>query len=731
MAPKLVVVTVPAYFGEEQRKATVTAATLAGFDVVELLEEPVAAALSYAVGEYTRAQRDGRRWLTKQRCLIFDFGGGTLDVTVMLLSQAKKKVLGISGHNSLGGQDIDALIVDDMVLRWNEWSRHTQGVVDLDVPQRERLRQHAITMKKRLSGSTSAKMPKDMSFGKGFEYKLTKTVFEQLCEEPVFSKILPVIDEALQLANLSANQIDFVLPVGGSSRIPRVVELLEEKFPALAKANMILKLQNPDRAVAEGAAIHAFSKVNADALTEAAAHLKQARVANGVGTSGSSLVEFLAKPTYRIASHSLGVRIGTCGIGGAGSGFFEPSVRNRKGCVNCPFRVSLLWLTDDDLDLHVTTPSGRKIWRAKNKSRCGGLLDVESDVGISLANPDQGIEHIAWGHSIWGPEVPTAAGSFGGPAEVNVGHPGEYTIDVVLNKRVTKGAIPWFVEVVDVLNPGCDCLKSFNGTFGVNKPSDEPFGVSKPSDEPQTSQRVAVHTRSQGGRNGKQSILDLLHKRDTCDTNVKLIPRGTVLPASEQQLFSNSRDNQETVMISILEGESASATDARTLKDITLEDLPKKPRGELALNVTFSLSADGVLSVSAECEGGSSAHVRVSNLDHEPDEILEGRAEVMGCNDAGFARVPARDGACSEADGLKFVTQKTECVEAAVSFNLKADAVEDLNDPSAPFGCFFSENADVVHFNPVGDRAVSDDLGLLLCMCPQLSQHAETDHDEL
>ena len=236
------VITVPAYFTDAQRQATKDAGKIAGLDVKRIINEPTAAALSYGVDK----END-------QKVMVYDLGGGTFDVSIIEMGDGVQEVLATAGNNRLGGDDFDQRIID-----WMVQSFKAETGVDLtsDKMAMQRLKESAEKAKIELSGVTQAAInlpfiTADATGPKHLDLTLTRAKFNELTADLV-QKTMGPVKNALQDSGLSIGQIDKVLMVGGSSRIPAVQEAVKnfigkEPFKGI----------NPDECVAIGAAIQA------------------------------------------------------------------------------------------------------------------------------------------------------------------------------------------------------------------------------------------------------------------------------------------------------------------------------------------------------------------------------------------------------------------------------------------------------------------------------------------
>jgi|GEM_PF-506399 Molecular chaperone len=237
-----VVLSVPARFENEAREATRRAAEMAGLNVVRLINEPTAAALAYGMN----------RLEDRKKVLVFDFGGGTLDVTILEMYEGVLDVKTSVGDDKLGGKDVDDLLVD--LFREVYKDQHGKK---LPSPSKDRkiaqiLKQEAEEYKKRLSSAIS--IPVDLPYltpDGGINFLLTRTKLDEMLE-PLLMRAMTLVNAALARARMEWKDIDVVLPVGGSSRLSLFRRALE-----FAWGREIREYENPDEAVAKGAAIAA------------------------------------------------------------------------------------------------------------------------------------------------------------------------------------------------------------------------------------------------------------------------------------------------------------------------------------------------------------------------------------------------------------------------------------------------------------------------------------------
>ena len=234
------VITVPAYFSDAQRQATKDAGKIAGLDVKRIINEPTAAALAYGIDK----END-------QKIMVYDLGGGTFDVSIIEMGDGVQEVLATAGNNHLGGDDFDDRIIKHMV---SEFKKDTGIDLSNDRMAMQRLKEAAEKAKIELSGQTQTNISlpfitADATGPKHLDMTLTRTKFNELTADLVEATMGPV-RQALSDAGLSASQLDKILLVGGSTRIPAVQEAVKNitgKDP--------FKGINPDECVAQGAAL--------------------------------------------------------------------------------------------------------------------------------------------------------------------------------------------------------------------------------------------------------------------------------------------------------------------------------------------------------------------------------------------------------------------------------------------------------------------------------------------
>lgn len=284
------VITVPAYFGDPQRQATRDAASLVGLNVLDIINEPTAAAIAFGISRNVGGS---------QRVMIYDFGGGTFDVSILEIDGDSIRVIATNGDHELGGYDIDMAIV-----KYVKEEALKEGLdIDSDIKAVQNLMIQVETAKKELSSDDTTEISIYVN-GEEFSLELDRETFEDLIEM-ILDTTVSVMQRTLDEVNLEYSDIDKILLVGGSTRIPIIRSMLEEETGILPSVEV-----HPDEAVAVGAAFHAV---------DVAKQIAEGTFQTNVGESNSNL-EKVVNPldipeldrnyTFQdITSHGIGIVI--------------------------------------------------------------------------------------------------------------------------------------------------------------------------------------------------------------------------------------------------------------------------------------------------------------------------------------------------------------------------------------------------------------------------------------
>ena len=235
------VVTVPAYFNDSQRQATKDAGTISGLNVLRIINEPTAAAIAYGLDKKSSQERN---------VLIFDLGGGTFDVSLLTIEEGIFEVKATNGHTHLGGEDFDNRLVNFCV---DDFKKKYGIDISKNARSLRRLRTQCEKAKRILSSAVNATIECEaLADGQDYNCNLSRAKFEELNLD-LFKKCIPPVENVLKDSGLAKDQVHDVVLVGGSTRIPKIQQMIKDYFNGKEPNKSI----NPDEAVAYGAAVQA------------------------------------------------------------------------------------------------------------------------------------------------------------------------------------------------------------------------------------------------------------------------------------------------------------------------------------------------------------------------------------------------------------------------------------------------------------------------------------------
>jgi len=273
------VITVPAYFNDSQRQATKDAGRIAELNVLRIINEPTAAAIAYGLDKSEQEE---------QNVLIFDLGGGTFDVSLLTIDEGVFEVMATAGDTHLGGEDFDNALVDHCTKDFKR--KHKKDMTGNPRSMR-RLRTQCEQAKRTLSAAVRATIEVDSLFdGIDFHITITRAKFEQLCNEQ-FRNCLEPCRRVLQDAKISKNEVNEIVMVGGSTRIPKIQSLLSQFF----NGKELNKSINPDEAVAWGAAVQAAVLTDNIDQDKAPVLVDVAPLSLGIETAGGVMTKLIER----------------------------------------------------------------------------------------------------------------------------------------------------------------------------------------------------------------------------------------------------------------------------------------------------------------------------------------------------------------------------------------------------------------------------------------------------
>ncbi len=277
------VITVPAYFSDSCRQATKDAGAIAGLNVLRIINEPTAAAIAYGLDKKGQGEKN---------VLIFDLGGGTFDVSILTIVDGLFEVKATAGDTHLGGEDFDNRLVTHFV---QEFKRKHKKDLSTNKRALRRLRTACERAKRTLSSSSQASIEIDSLFeGIDWNSTISRARFEELCSD-LFRSTLDPVEKALRDAKLDKSQIDEIVLVGGSTRIPKVQKLLQDYF----NGKELNKSINPDEAVAYGAAVQAaiLSGDTSSSVLKDLLLLDVTPLSLGIETAGGVMTTLISRNT--------------------------------------------------------------------------------------------------------------------------------------------------------------------------------------------------------------------------------------------------------------------------------------------------------------------------------------------------------------------------------------------------------------------------------------------------
>jgi molecular chaperone DnaK len=571
------VVTVPANFNELQRSATKAAGRVAGIDVLRILNEPTAAALAY-----------GYNKTSTERIAVYDLGGGTFDVTILQLAGDVFEVLATAGDTFLGGDDIDTTIADRMAAQFLEQNRYDARQ---DRQAYERLRAAAEWAKIQLSDKPDVKLCiEELAYGDGgvtlnLNYALTRQQLESMCQ-PLVARSFDVCEDAMKAAGLRPTQLDNVILVGGSTRIPLLQRMVAEYFGRKPLVNI-----DPDLVVAQGAALHAQSLA----------------VPSRKAALGKVSLKKMVQPGT--GNHGIGIEES-----------FEDEVTNVGDQPPLPPPPVARAARKATLPGQAPPPPPVHLKKADDLQLDDGLADTPT------RSREEPLEH-----------EPTRVAEAVDPLDFQ---PTRVADASGLLMQIGREAIDQPEELED--EPSALMVELGDHAFGHQSvvPVDEgtpppPPPLDLASSAPAQlraalDEDVDTVTGAIAVPDGPQAplLLDVtplsLGVETVSGYCEHIIRRNSAIPAGQTKMFTTAHDQQDAVVVRICQGEDRQIAGNQLLGEVVLEGLRPAARGKVQIAVRFMIDADGTLQVRAQDVGtGQEQQIAIKLIGELPEEQIE------------------------------------------------------------------------------------------------------------
>ncbi len=585
---KQAVVTVPANFNELQRSATKAAGRVAGLDVLRILNEPTAAALAYG---YNRA--------SNERIAVYDLGGGTFDITILQLAGDVFEVLATAGDTFLGGDDVDIAIADLMASQFLEQHRYD---VRQDRQAYERLRAAAEWAKVQLSDKPQVKLcVEELAYGDGgvgldLEFALTREQLEHMCQ-PLAARSFDVCEDAMKAAGLRPTQLDNVILVGGSTRIPLIQRMVAEYFGRKPLVDI-----DPDLVVAQGAALQA----RALAAPERGAAL------------GRVALKKVAQPTTgshpKITEDS-----------------FEDEVTNVGD--RPPLPPPPVALAARKATLHGQAPPPPPIQLAKASE------GSEPDDGL-IETPTRSREEPLESEPTRAGEDPlerglTRVAASGEPLDFQPTRMADASglLMQIGQSPEEESAAPEEEPSGLMMELGEDAFESESeppeGALPPLPPlevtSSAPATLRAALDEDLDTVTGAVAVDEIPGAPLLLDVTPLSLGVEAVDGYCEhIIRKNSAIPAGQTKMFTTARDHQDSVVVRICQGEDRRIASNQLLGEVVLDGLRPAARGKVQIAVRFMIDADGTLQVRAQDVGtGQQQQIAIKLIGELPEEQID------------------------------------------------------------------------------------------------------------
>ena len=574
-----VVLTVPANFNELQRSATKAAGRVAGLDVLRILNEPTAAALAY-----------GYNKTSNERVAVYDLGGGTFDITILQLAGDVFEVLATAGDTFLGGDDVDTAIADHMAAQFLEQHRYDARQ---DRQAYERLRAAAEWAKIQLSSRPDVKLcVEELAYGDGgvaldLDYALTRQQLEHM-SQPLVARSFDVCEDAMKAAGLRPTQLDSVILVGGSTRIPLLQRMVAEYFGRKPLVNI-----DPDLVVAQGAALQARS------LAAASPKAALGKVAlKKVAQPGTGKLGVVTEESFEDEVTNIGDR----------PPLPPPPVAQatRKatltGQAPPPPPIQLKKSDDSPFDdAMVDTPTrSREEPLEREPTRVAEAADPLDFQPTRMADASGLLMQIG-----------TPADEEPEESEGLEEEPSGLLIELGDDAFSQESGLP--PQDAASLPPPLDLASSAPAVLraALDEDVDTVTAAVGVNEEPRTPLLLDVTPLSLGV--------------ETVDGYCEhIIRRNSAIPAGQTKMFTTARDRQESVIVRICQGEDRQISGNQLLGEVVLNGLRPASRGKVQIAVRFMIDADGTLQVRAQDVGtGQQQQIAIKLIGELPENQIE------------------------------------------------------------------------------------------------------------
>lgn len=585
------VVTVPANFNELQRSATKAAGRVAGLDVLRILNEPTAAALAYG---YNKS--------SNERVAVYDLGGGTFDITILQLAGDVFEVLATAGDTFLGGDDVDTAIADQMAAQFLEEHRYD---LRQDRQAYERLRAAAEWAKVQLSDKPQVKLcVEELAYGEGgvglnLDFALTREQLEHMCQ-PLVARSFDVCEDAMKAAALRPTQLDNVILVGGSTRIPLLQRMVAEYFGRTPLVDI-----DPDLVVAQGAALQARA-LSEPAHRAALGKVSLKKVAQPTTGSHPKITEdsfedevtnvgerppLPPPPVARAARKATlpgqappppPIQLAkTPSAPETDEGLIDTPTRSREE----PLELDPTRSREDPLEQELTRVAGAADpldFQPTRLADASGLLMQIGGAPATESTSDEVEDEpsglmVELGDDAFGPDSEAERGAPPPlpPLEITSSAPATLKAALDENVETVTGAIPAGVGATEAPL----LLDVTPLSLGV-----------------ETVDGYCEH----------------------------IIRKNSAIPAGQTKMFTTARDRQETVVVRICQGEDRRVSGNQLLGEVVLDGLRPAARGKVQIAVRFMIDADGTLQVKAQDVGtGQQQQIAIKLIGELPEDQIE------------------------------------------------------------------------------------------------------------